>query len=227
MNSLRYFSTKIVIISAGLLAFAPAALAQNAVSTKALEKTRFYNAPRQIDILDDRPVVRDFREGPESAGQIALPNGPGGGAAGGPGAGGVGDFGGGSGANTTIPGGGLHLPGGSSEPGYRNAPAGMRSLPQSGFSGSNIPARGLGPRGILPSGVSTGVIGKIVNQNKRISQAQAANPARAMSVRGPSGGGKPSGGPSVANYGGYGNSPVSYGNSNRTDLKVRGYLLNH
>ncbi len=194
------------------------------MSTKALEKARFYNAPRQIDILDDRPVIRDFREAPTAPGQIGLPNGPGANR-GGAGAGGVGDLGGGSGANTTIPGGGLPLQGGSG-PAYRTAPGGLGTLPQSGFGGTNIPARGLGPRGILP-GVNQSVVGKVMNQSKQVSQAAAANRAKALSVRGPSAGPTKPSAPSVNSYGGYGNSPTAYGSGNRTEQKVRGYLLNH
>ncbi len=196
-----------------------AVYAQNTMSDRAMERSRFYTAPREYQIVDERPVVRDFREAPVTPGQMGIPNGPGGGQ----GAGGMGGIGGGgSGPNTTIPSTGLPLTGGTG-PGYRNDPAGMTTLPKSGFGGSNIPAHGMGPRGILP-GVTTGVVGKVMSQNA--PKQTAAAPMRASSLKGPSGGGAPSGPPSVSGYGGYGNSPTtSYENSSRTEQNVRGHLL--
>lgn len=194
--------------------------AQNTVNSRALERSRFYTAPREFQIVDESPVIRDFREAPATGSQINLPNGPGGG----PGAGGSAGIGGGSGANATIPAGGMPLSGGASggNPAYRNAPVGMTSLPKSGFGGSNIPARGLGPRGILP-GVTTGVVGKVMSQNK---PAVVHTPARATAFRGPSTGViKHVAPPSATSYGGYNSHPVSYGNNSRTETNVRGHLL--
>lgn len=189
---------------------------QHTMNSNSMEKSRWYTAPREIHIVDERPVIRDFREAPTNPGQIDLPNGPGGG----PGAGGMGSIGGGSGVNPTIPSTGLPISG-SHDPGYRNASAGMSTLPKSGFGGSNIPSHGMGPRGILP-GVTTQVLGKIANQNK----PTAAAPARGISLKGPSGGGGSSGPATVTSYGGYGNSPsTTYGNSSRTEQNVRGRLL--
>jgi len=196
-----------------------ASYAQGTMSKKALEKATFYNAPREYQILDDGPVIRDFREAPQTGGQIGLPNGPGGGQ----GAGGIAGIGGGSGANQTIPSNGLPLTGGTG-PGYRNAPIGMTSLPKSGFAGSNIPAGGMGPRGILP-GVTMGVVGKVMNQNKPVPAPAA--PMHGVPLKGPPGGSSP--GPAapavVTSYGGYGSHPTSYGNSTRTEQNVRGHLL--
>jgi hypothetical protein len=109
------------------------------VNKKALEKANWYSAPREFQIIDDRPVVKDFREGPQQAGTVDL-GGPGGGA--GSGAGG----GGGGSGNGNIPAGGLHF----GKPSVRTVDDG---LPKSGF-GSNIPARGLsaGAANSLPSG---------------------------------------------------------------------------
>jgi hypothetical protein len=193
--------------------------AQGTISKKALEKATFYNAPREYQLINDDPVIRDFRDGPQTGGQIGIPNGPGGGQ----GAGGMAGLGGGSGVNQTIPANGLPLTGGTG-PGYRNAPIGMTSLPKSGFGGSNIPAGGMGPRGILP-GVTMGVVGKVMSQNKPIPTHAA--PLHGVSLKGPSVSGKaaPSGPPTVTNYGGYSNHPTSYGNSSRTEQNVRGHLL--
>lgn len=217
-NNFHFKALLIALVQPAI--FAPAAFAQGAtVNNNALERSRWYTAPREIHVLDERPVVRDFREAPVRPGQTAIPPGPG--AIGGPGAGGIGDVGGGTGINPTIPAGGLPIPGGTG-PGYRSDPTGMSTLPQSGFGGTNIPARGMGPRGILP-GVSTGVVGKIMNQNNHIKQSSA--PAKGLSAKGASGGGKASGPPTIASYGNYGNNPNAYGDSLNVQKHVRGYLL--
>src|SRR5438552_10740787 len=70
------------------------------VNPKATGHARWYNAPHEIQIIDDRPVVRDFREAPQAPAGIQLPPGPNSG----PGfsGGGAGAMGGGDG-NGTIP----------------------------------------------------------------------------------------------------------------------------
>ncbi len=191
---------------------------QNTMSDRAMERSRFYTAPREYQIVDERPVIRDFREAPSNGGQIGIPNGPGGG----PGAGGLGNLGGGSGANATLPAGGLPLSGGN-DPGYRNAPVGMGSLPKSGFGASNIPAGGMGPRGILP-GVNTGVVGKVMNQAQAVRKPGVA-PMRGASIKGPAVSAVSSGPPAASSYGGYSNHPTGAVNNNRTELGLRGRLL--
>ncbi len=189
------------------------------VKTDSLDKTRFYNAPRQFQIVDDRPIIRDFREAPQEAGTIDLPAGPqgGGGAGGGSGGGAYG------GPGSSLPAGGLQL-GGPSQ-GFRSAPTGLGSLPKSGFGATNIPARGLGPRGALPGAQSTNqLMGKMLNQGKGVG---AAAP-RGMSPSGGRSAGKYTG-PAVQSYGGgYGTGSGSAygGSSSRTESSVRGKLLN-
>jgi hypothetical protein len=188
------------------------------IDQKSLEKAKFYEAPRQFQILDERPIIHDFREAPQAAQQIELPAGPqgGGGASGGSGAGALG------GGAPSLPSGGLQL-GGGRDPGYRTTPSQSLPLPKSGFQGSNIPARGMGPAGVLP-GVTQGVVGKMMAQQK--PAATGAGPAHGMAPpRGRTTGTTPAA-PTVASYGGYGQgSGAGLGNSSRTDANVHGYLL--
>jgi hypothetical protein len=50
-------------LTALTLAGAPALAQGFKVDTKKLDQAKFYNAPREIQITDERPVVRDFRTG--------------------------------------------------------------------------------------------------------------------------------------------------------------------
>ena len=67
----------IVSLMAGvaLLATNPAQ-AQTRIKKDSLEKTQWHHAPREFQIIDDRPVIRDFREAPSEAGSIEIPPGP-------------------------------------------------------------------------------------------------------------------------------------------------------
>ena len=186
------------------------------IDQKALEKTKFYEAPRQMQILDERPIIHDFREAPAAAQQIELPPGPQGFGGNGGGQGG-GALGGGA---PSLPSGGLQL-GNGSGPAYRMAP--NSALPKSGFSGpSNIPARGMGPAGSLP-GVTKGVLGNIMAKPK--GNGAGAGPAGGMAApRGRTQGN--SNGPAVASYGGYGTgSGGGTGASSSTESNVHGTLL--
>jgi hypothetical protein len=186
-----------------------------------LEHTNWHTAPREFQIIDDRPVIKDFREAPQQAGTIELPPGPSG-SGGSGGGGGGGALGGGPGS---LPGGGLALPG-NGGPGYRtDTPGGMGSLPKSGFGReSNIPARGMGPRGNLP-GVTQGVIGKMVNQQQaKGSGAGAPKGISAPTVARTNGNSSTP----VASYsGGYGtgSGPAFGGSASQTSTSVRGSLL--
>jgi hypothetical protein len=188
------------------------------IKKDSLEKTRWHNAPREFQIIDDRPIIRDFREAPAEAGTIELPPAPTG--AGGGGGGGGGAMGG---APSSLPSGGLQL--GGPNQGFRSAPAGLGSLPKSGFSGTNIPARGMAPKSALPSGSSTNrLMGKM---NTPTRGAGAGAPAGGMSR--PMAASSAPSGPVTAGYGGgYGSGGgSSVGSSSRTDTAVRGRLLKH
>jgi len=200
-----------------------------------IQKSVWHTSPREIQILDERPVVKDFREAPEATGSIELPSGPVGynGSGGGPGAGALGGGPGASipgsglalpsngpgyaGSGPVIPGSGLALP--SNGPGYR---ASASDLPKSGFGGSNIPARGL-YSGRLP-GVNHGALGNMYQPNYASPSRGAP---RGVSVVNPI---RTSGNSStpVATYsGGYGtgSGPAYGGSSSQTQTAVRGSLL--
>jgi len=193
------------------------------INSKALEKTTFYNAPREIQIIDDRPVVRDFREAPSQGSSIELPPGPQG-SGGGAGGGGAGSLDGGGGP-ASVPPGGMHL---GPDPGYRTPNGSSVPLAKSGFGrDTNIPARGMGPRGALPDGTSTNrLMGKMLNPSA--VKGVAAGPSRGMAPTA----GRSNGNSNVpvATYsGGYGSGSGSgYGGSaSRTESAVRGSLLRH
>jgi hypothetical protein len=198
------------------------------VNSKALEKTTYYNAPREIQIIDDRPVVRDFREAPQNPQGIDLPPGPGAGGGGNPGGGGAGALDGGGGP-ANIPAGGLHIPGVGTDPGYRT-PSGLGlPPPKSGFGrDTNIPARGMGPRGALPDATSTNrLMGKMLNPSA--VKGMAAGPSHQMAPTTAKSNGNYAG-PTAQTYsGGYGNGAGggTGGSSSVTQSFVKGSLLRH
>jgi hypothetical protein len=170
------------------------------INSKAKEKVRWYNAPREVQIIDDRPIVKDFREAPSAPSSIQLPPGPQGAA--GFGGGGAGALGGDGG--DTLPAGGMPIGGGG--PGYRTDPgSGPVALPKADFGHqpSNIPARGMGPKGPLPGGFTTGIHGKVAPWNaappQTVSQAvrgrssaMPQRPVQTASYSAPGGGYGPS-----------------------------------
>lgn len=211
-------------ILAGLTALMASAPAQaQRVRKDLLEKSHWYVAPREYQIIDDRPVIRDFREAPEAAGTVDLPPGPGmpGGGGGGGGAGAL--AGGGPGSTPTAS--ELH-PGGPNQ-GFRNAPQEMRSLPKAGFGGPNSNMGSYKPptKG-LANGNSTNMLnGKMLPRANGVG-AGAGAPAGMRPHAGPSSGN--TAGPAVSSYsGGYGQGSGSAtgGSASRTETAVRGSLL--
>ena len=194
--------------------------AQQQMNQKSLSKATWHESPHEIQILDERPVIRDFREAPSAPQNITLPPGPQGFDPSG-GGGGGGALGGGA---PNLPTGGMQL-GNGKDPGYRTPASGMGSLPKSGFSGpSNIPSRGMAPRGALP-GVTQGVIGNIMA--KKPAVAAAAGPAGGMGAHpmARTMGNTPKATP-IASYGGYGQGAGSgVGSSSSTETNLRGTLL--
>lgn len=215
----------IVAASASVAMCAAPSMAQGfKIDQRKLDKTTFYSAPRQMQILDERPIIKDFREAPQAQQQIELPPGPQGyGGGGGGGAGALQGGGPGGGPN----GGPLQMGGPSVQPRTSNGMMpNMGSLPKTGFGQTNIPARGMGPKGPLADATSTNrLMGKMMTPPK--SQGASAGPARGMApTKGPSNGNYA--GPAVSSYsGGYGNgSGAGFGgSSSRTDTSVRGSLL--
>lgn len=193
---------------------------QQRVKDNMIQKSRWYTAPREYQIIDERPIVKDFREAPQQPGYVDLPPGPEGmGGYGGGGAGAMGDPGGG-GASAPVQLGGPNQ-------GYRTDSPMMGSpmpLPKSGFGReSNIPARGMGPKGPLP-GVTQGVLGKMMTPKPGAGAGPASGSGN---VRGRLlGGAKPAAAQSYSGGYGSGSGIGSSGSSQRTDASVRGRLLN-
>ncbi len=201
---------------------------QGHIQQNKLDKTKFFNAPRQMQILDERPLIRDFREAPSNSPMISLPPGPqaNGGGYGGNGAGALGDVPSGGGPASAP----VQLGGPGVQP-YRTPDnAGQLPLPKSGFSReSNIPARGMAPRNALADGTSTNrLMGKLMKPKEAIGGTYPTG-----SLGG--GGGRPRGNPQrmqqapqAASYGnnyGVPSSGTSSGGSGRTEGIVRGTLL--
>lgn len=110
---------------------------------KSLEKVRWFNAPRQIDIIDDRPIVHDHRTGPEAAESFDIPIVP------------LPMQVAQAGGNSPIPAGGIQVAGGGLP--YRtNTPmlGGLPTLPKVAYD-SNIPAHGLAKHLNLPGATTT------------------------------------------------------------------------
>jgi len=226
MKNLGNISVLATAAAMTLVYLLPVKVAAQNVNRKAIEHTTWHTAPREFQIVDDSPIIRDFREAPQNPGQIAMPPGPSANPGGGHGEGALGPLGGGA---PSIPAGGLPLQGGNG-PGYRTNPSSipnLGTLPNArGFGGSNIPARGMGPRGLLPNGSSQNVIGKLMAQKKPVPVANAAAPARALSAPAA----KPMAAPAAPAVASYGGNSIPHlgdfgGNGNRTETFVRGSLL--
>ena len=205
----------------GMVLVQPANAQNGKIHKKHLEKARWHNAPRQFQIIDDRPIIKDFREAPAQSEMISLPPGP-------QGYGG-GHRGGGSGAMGDSPMGGSGPISAPSAPGtmpYRTGDGGRQlPLPKSGFGRhTNIPARGMAPKNALPNGTTTNrLMGKMMAPKKVIGRSGGSPRGMSPSTRPTSGGG-----PKVSTYsGGSGDGYGSGygGNSSKTTTLVRGSLL--
>lgn len=185
------------------------------------QKATFYVAPPQLQILDERPIVHDFREAPQGGNSIQLPPAPqgfGGASGGGAGALGGDEPGGGGGGPYQIPGGG--------GPGYRNFNPGTSiPLPKADFghAQTNIPAGGVGPRGVLPNGQTTGIHGRVMPFNPAQPMMASPSGGRAAQAR-PVAAAIP-----TASYngpgGGYGPSRGAVQGNMGANAQVRGKLM--
>ncbi|MBU6451995.1 MAG: hypothetical protein KGS72_09480 [Cyanobacteria bacterium REEB67] len=178
-----------------LSTFTSAARAQGSVNVKKgqLQQTGWYKSNMQVQIVDDGPIVHDYRTAPAKDPGYQIPIGP-------------------AGAdNGRIPEGGIPL-GGDGPRQMRLAP---NTLPQSGFGGSNIPARGMGPATALP-GTKMGGLGNQYAQQQKSSTGVSARPiGRPQTVSqsaGPASYGSGYGGPSGVSYGGAGSGGSSSAN---------------
>lgn len=207
-------NTKIAIATifgiASLIAAAPANAQQSEINVKARQKAEFYNAPRRIQIIDERPIISDFREAPVAPQTIQLPPGPQGGA----------------GGQGGMQGGGpMQLPAGPGMLPYRTQPMNLNTLPKVGFGQwSNIPARGMGPQQALPSGRSSGghVAVPQMPAPQTSSIPRAGNAPRAVAPA------RPAAPPVAAGYGtNYTHAPTSTGVSGSVaSTNVRARLIN-
>lgn len=159
----------------------PAQAQQSMLKANARQKSEFYNAPRRIHIVDERPIISDFREAPQAPSMVQLPPPPQGFA--GMGGGQGGGFIPGQGGDTTPA---MQLAAGPGIAPYRTPSSnGMIPLDRVGFGRySNIPARGMGPRVALQNGSTTGVHAQMMpiaksapNPLSNGNRAIAANPA--------------------------------------------------
>lgn len=198
---------------ASIVSTAPANAQQSEVNVKARQKADFYSAPRRIQIVDERPIISDFREAPQPQQTIQLPPGPQGYAGGGGGQGGMQN------------GGPMQLPAGPGMLPYRTQPNNLNSLPKVGFGKwSNIPARGMGPQQALPSGRSSGghvTPPPMARPPQQMSSPipRAGNAPRAVST--------PTSSPVVAGYGNnYTQAPSTAVRGSTSSTNVQGRLMN-
>src|SRR5476651_2084808 len=124
VNKRWIFVAVSAVLALGLNTFASEAKAQTSVNVKhgQLEHATWYKSNTQLQIVDDGPIVHDYRTAPKNDPGFQVPIGP------------VGNNSG------QIPEGGMPLGG----DGPRAVRMEQNSLPKSGFGPSNIPARGMG-----------------------------------------------------------------------------------
>ncbi|MCW5824054.1 MAG: hypothetical protein KIT34_14715 [Cyanobacteria bacterium TGS_CYA1] len=217
----------LTLCATGLSLFASsgdAAFAQGGfkIQKNKLDKVQYYHAPREMQILDERPFIKDFREAPSAPEMVPLPPGPKGAA------GGYGGNGGGAAGDIPSGGGSAPMQMGGTGPAYRSgspSSAGAMPLPKSGFGReTNIPAGGMAPKNALPDGTNTNrLAGRMMTPKQQSGPSGVgAAPARSMAAS------PAPKGPVAANYGsnyGAGDGYGSGGGGSRTDTMVRGSLL--
>jgi len=184
-----------------LNAFTSEAQAQSVnVKKGQLEHATWYKSNMQVQIVDDGPIVHDYRQGPQNDPGFQIPIGP-------------------AGANNNrIPEGGIPL-----GDGPRQVRMERSALPQSGFGASNIPARGMGPAVALPGTKMGGLGGQGGGGGQKsttgVSARPISRPGTTSAAASPAAytGGYGSGG--GANYGG--------GGGGSSSTSVRAKLLGH
>lgn len=182
------------------------ASAQNAgsinIKKNQLQQAGWHKSPLQVQILDDGPVIKDYRTAPASDQGYNIPLAP------------TGNNGG------RIPEGGLPFNTGSGPVTPRIQ---TPNLPQAGF-GSNIPARGMGPATALP-GVKMGGLG---NQYAQQQQSKSTVAARPVGLGKPASGMRAAAAPASygSSYGGSGGGGGYYGGGgSSSSTAVRAKLL--
>ncbi len=126
-NKFKFSLCLSIVVSS--LSINQASYAQFKVRKDSLEKSTWYTAPRQIQIIDDAPIVKDYRTPPQGSQDnqyVDIPANPGG-------------------NSNTIPAGGMHF----GNPNAAHVSSGP-NLPRAGF-GTNIPSGGIAHPGSLPN----------------------------------------------------------------------------
>ncbi len=203
-NRMRWLPAVLAVAAFALSASASEAQAQGSVTLKKgqLQQAGWYKSAPQIQIVDDGPIVHDYRTAPQQDQGFQIPIGP-------------------AGNNGRIPEGGIPLGNGAAM--TRMAPS---NLPQAGF-GSNIPARGMGPAIALP-GTKMGQLGDQYAKEQRAIQAQERVNARPIGLGRPTSQmAAPARAASPASYGGgYGSGSGGYsGSGGGANTSVRAKLL--
>jgi hypothetical protein len=172
------------------------------VNKKALEKANWYTSPREFQIIDDRPVVKDFREGPQQTQTVDVGGGPAG-----------------AGGNGNIPAGGMHF----GKPSVRTESSG---LPRSSF-GSNIPAGGVGSSSALPGAGLRSYAGQLAHPTGLSAAGNHSYvPHRGGSVSTPHAPAAVVSAPAARSYSSYRSTvPITKSSSSSEQLNVRGKLL--
>ncbi|CAN5357215.1 hypothetical protein BH11CYA1_BH11CYA1_24310 [soil metagenome] len=162
-NKITSFKLNLVALTGALVlsALTSSAQAQSpsvAIKKGQLQQAGWYKSNAQIQIVDDGPVVHDYRTAPHEDQAYQIPVGP-------------------AGTSGRIPEGGIPLGNGGPQM-MRMAP---NALPQSGF-GTNMPARGMGPARALP-GTEMGQLGKqYAADQRRAAQSQNNVSARPIGL---------------------------------------------
>ncbi len=165
------------------------------------EGDQFYKSRRQIQIIDERPIVHDFRTAPEAPSTIELPPAPAG-------------FSGGANVSggDALPAGGI--PVGGRNQGFRSASTQL--LPNASFGRNSNMGSYHAPAKAVPGSFTSGVMGRMAS--KTVSgKATGLTPAAGRAA-----------GPRTASYGdvyGAGSGSSSGGSSMREEHNVRGTLL--
>ncbi|MBK8223441.1 MAG: hypothetical protein IPK73_20710 [Candidatus Obscuribacter sp.] len=179
------------------------AKAQGSVNLKKgqLQQAGWHKSPLQVQILDDGPVVKDYRTAPANDQGFNIPIAP------------VGNGGG------RIPEGGLPFQTGSGPVMPRMQ---QSSLPQAGF-GTNIPARGMGPAMALPQAKMGGLGNQYANQQKAATNVAA----RPVGLGKPASGMRAAAAPASygSSYGGSGGGGSYSGGGSSSSTSVRAKLL--
>ena len=164
------------------------------IKKDALEQVTWFKGRRHIQIVDESAVVSDLRRAKDNGViEVNIPPAPKG-----------------SSAMSTIPAGGLKLPGAGT------ILVSLPALPSAGF-GSNIPALGVAPSKSLPKGLSTNMLaGRLAAEQAALKPGSSQAPLVVAHQSRPT---------MVKSYGTYAPSAVTASASSSSTASVKGQLL--